>query len=203
MPYGGGIFVPSETAYKDPNRFKDVLQAEGNKEASYLASMDQFYSQLDEAKRQFDVTAEMKDRQFEETVAFNREKLDWQSEENALDRSSKENIAGMQADLLGKQLDIEGQKSAAASSLNERKFSETQDINEFYRKLYGNEEERKQSSFDALMNTVGRGSSPSTGILGAEPDYYNPVTADIWNSESGSNADGEATPSIEEYFWER
>ena len=70
MPYGAGLFLPSETAYKDPNRFADVLAAEGNKQAAYLADMDQFFAQLEEMKREFDVTAEMKERFFAEERVF-------------------------------------------------------------------------------------------------------------------------------------
>ena len=87
MAYGGGIFLPSETAYKDPNRFRDVLEAEGNKQAKYLASMDQFYAQLEEMTRQFDITTEQRERFFEEEQAFKYDELDWKSGESELDRS--------------------------------------------------------------------------------------------------------------------
>jgi len=79
MP-GLGIFLPSETAYKDPNRFRDVLEAEGTKQARYLSTMDQFYAGLEETKRQFDVTAAQRERFFEEELAFGREKLESEEE---------------------------------------------------------------------------------------------------------------------------
>jgi len=79
MP-GLGIFLPSETAYKDPGRFRDVLEAEGTKQARYLSAMDQFYAGLEETKRQFDVTAAQRERFFEEELAFGREKLESEEE---------------------------------------------------------------------------------------------------------------------------
>ena len=88
---GLGSFLPSETAYKDPNRFKDVLRAEGSKRASYLSSMDQYYAQLNEATRQFDLTLGFKQEELEaekvwrtEDIAVKREgiaaEVDWRGE---------------------------------------------------------------------------------------------------------------------------
>lgn len=79
MP-GMGVFLPSETAYKDPNRFRDVLEAEGTKQARYLSSMDQFYAQMEESKRQFDVTSQQRERFFEEEMAFRGEELETETE---------------------------------------------------------------------------------------------------------------------------
>lgn len=73
---GLGSFLPSETAYKDPNRFKDVLRAEGSKRASYLSSMDQFYAQLDEMERQFDATLAFKEKELTATSAYQTGSLD-------------------------------------------------------------------------------------------------------------------------------
>jgi len=134
--YGAGIFLPSESNYaKDPNRFKDILAAEGNKEAKYLSEMDQFFANLDEMKREFDITSTQKNTQFEEELAFNREKLDWQSGENALDRSVKytEINAGEQANeqklgLEYAQLDLYGGKfkAEAAAKSQELEMAEEQ-----------------------------------------------------------------------------
>lgn len=79
MPLGeAGLLLPSETHYKAPGAYKSALQAEASKRASYLASMDQFYAQLEEAKRQYDTTLAFKERTFDEELAFNR----WVAEEN-------------------------------------------------------------------------------------------------------------------------
>ena len=116
MAYGGGIFLPSETAYKDPNRFRDVLEAEGNKQAQYLASMDQFYAQLEEMTREFDITTEQRERFFEEEQAFKYDELDWKSGESELDRSLKRWEVGQQANLGYAQLDVQREGIQATSS---------------------------------------------------------------------------------------
>lgn len=188
MAYGGGIFVPSETAYKDPNRFRDVLQAEGNKEATYLADMDQFFAQLEEMKRQFDITAEMKDRQFEETLAFEQSKLDWQSGENELDRALKRYEIG-ESTKLG-YANIEANKEIAKTrsgdtALEWAKFGLEQEAqkynistNEFMKNLYLNQQSRSQESHDILVNAVGgeAGSGGSSGVSGVSGSYYNPFS---------------------------
>lgn len=206
MAYGGGIFLPSETAYKDPNRFRDVLQAEGNKEAAYLADMDQFYAELDEMKRQFDITAEMKDRQFEESLAFGREKLEWQSGENELDRALKryeigENVSLGRAELAMKKSladsQLAGQQLSYAADLakiglQKEQFAETQSMNQFYRSLYMSREGREQQAFDVVKNRVGGGggSEGTSGISGVSDSYYNPYgsqsISDFLGDVSGS-----------------
>ena len=87
---GIGLFQPSENLYsKDPNRFKDVLEAQGNKEAAYLASMDQFFVELEEKKREFDKTAKQRDSELGATLSMSAERLKAQKDENALDRELK------------------------------------------------------------------------------------------------------------------
>jgi len=192
MAYGGGIFLPSETAYADPNRFKDVLQAEGNKEAAYLSSMDQFYAELDEMTRQFDVTSEMKERFFEEEMAFNRDKLDWQSEESALDRdlerwsvgeqtSTQRFVANTQAGSSRYATDAQSRNSEMGYATDLAKLglaadaqSETKSMNQFVRGLYNSEESRRQTVFDTAITRVGGKTEPSAGVVGTENSYYNP-----------------------------
>lgn len=183
MAYGGGIFLPSETAYKDPNRFRDVLQAEGNKEASYLADMDQFFAQLEEMKRQFNITAEMKDRQFEETLALEQSKLEQEVEENALNRSlkryeieqksnlgyaqikSKENIASQSTDIARAQLGLKEEAQRYNISTNE-----------FMKNLYLDEANQAKESHNTLINKLGGsgGTTSSSGVSGVSDSYYNP-----------------------------
>lgn len=213
MAYGGGIFVPSETAYKDPNRFRDVLQAEGNKEATYLADMDQFFAQLEEMKRQFDVTAEMKDRQFEESLAFEREKLDWQSGENELDRSLKRYEVGEQTKL--GYANIEAQKEIARTksgdtALEWAKFGLEEEAqkynistNEFMKNLYLNQQASSKESHDILVNAVGgkAGSTGSSGVSGVSDSYYNPFGSQSISDFMGGNEGSIDTANFEDDFY--
>jgi hypothetical protein len=48
--------MPSYTSYATPYDAMNAAKADALKRASYLSSMDQFYAQLDESKRQFDQT---------------------------------------------------------------------------------------------------------------------------------------------------
>lgn len=174
MAYGGGIFVPSETAYKDPNRFRDVLQAEGNKEAQYLSQMDQFYAELEEMKREFDVTAEMKDRQFEETLAFNRDKLDWQSQENELDRSLQRWSVGQKVGVTREGLGIERDRL----SLERDKFGEIQENNVFSRYITGRREDRTQDAFntyDSLFDAFRSSQTPQLRTPSSPDSLATPI----------------------------
>jgi len=206
MAYGGGIFLPSEQAYKDPNRFRDVLQAEGNKEATYLAEMDQFYAQLDEMKRQFDITAEMKDKQFEETLAFEESKLDWQSSENELDRALKRYEVGENTKLGYATLEAKNEiakTQAGDTALEWAKFGLAEEAqkynmstNEFMKKLYFGEESRTRESHDVLVNAVGgvKGSTGTSGVSGVSGSYYNPFGSQSISDYLGG-AEGSSDPS--------
>ena len=51
-----GMFSPAESAYGTPGAYSQSLRAEATKRAAYLSQMDQFYSSLEESKRQFEET---------------------------------------------------------------------------------------------------------------------------------------------------
>ena len=58
MAYGDfASFLPSEAYYTGPKGGMDAARVEAIKKASYLSQMDQFYAQLAEVERQFDITA--------------------------------------------------------------------------------------------------------------------------------------------------
>jgi len=82
-----GLFLPGETAYKDPGRFRDVLSAEAVKEAHYLSQMDAFYADLEERKRQFDLASSQKERLQERELSF-------KSGENEADRQLRRDLQG-------------------------------------------------------------------------------------------------------------
>lgn len=67
-----GIFTSAESAYSKPGDFERSVVGEATKQGSYLSSMDQFYTQLDEMTRQFG-----------EKMDFERDKL--RSEEKMQD----------------------------------------------------------------------------------------------------------------------
>ena len=179
MP-GMGVFLPSETAYKDPNRFRDVLEAEGTKQARYLSSMDQFYAQMEESKRQFDVTSGQRERFFEEEMAFREEELESESELQRWLKSKDielERIGiGAQERLGAEQLGLGYERLGFEREKREQDVG----VSEFVKSLYERQEERKEYQ---TYGFGGRPSAPSTpsrlkpssgeDYLGAELQWWN------------------------------
>ena len=56
-----GELLPSPSSF-GPGEYETVLEAEAKKKADYLSQMDQFYAQLDEMERQFDLDLGMRER---------------------------------------------------------------------------------------------------------------------------------------------
>lgn len=78
MAYGDfASLLPAEAYYTGPKGRMDVGRAEATKKAAYLSSMDQFYAQLEEMERQFDVTAGLQREAFEFETG---ERFEWEKE---------------------------------------------------------------------------------------------------------------------------
>jgi len=89
-----GMFLPGESAYQKPGTYDDALRAEATKSASYLASMDQFYANLEEAKSEFGQTLAFKKKELaqnkelgeaginiqQQQVNINKEQLAWEKQ---------------------------------------------------------------------------------------------------------------------------
>jgi len=86
-----GMFLPAEAHYKRPGAYDAMLKAEALKRAAWLSSMDQFYENLGEAQRQFDLTLAFKEEtrdielewareKFGTEVGLERERLGWERE---------------------------------------------------------------------------------------------------------------------------
>lgn len=126
-----GLFLPSETAYKDPNVFRNVLEAEGLKRANYLSQMDQFYAQLEESKRQFDLGLSFQEKQLEaqkehwsQQLALGREQLaeqskHWRDELSYLrdQRGTDERLQRQQFNLQKKMWEFKEDQSRRAEDL--------------------------------------------------------------------------------------
>jgi len=66
----------SETSFRRPGDYQTYIEGEALKRASYLASMDQFYAQLEETSRQFNETLEYKEDVLESEERMFGEELD-------------------------------------------------------------------------------------------------------------------------------
>ena len=205
---GLGLFLPSETAYKDPGRFRDVLEAEGNKEAKYLASMDQFFAQLEESQRQFDVTTEQRQEFFEEELAWEREKS---AEEIAFSRWAKEQDISLGERQIGAQragqrmqydvgmagVGATRERTGMEYELGSRELSMTEDTNAFYRSLYRGEEARKQETHDVAREGIFGMTQPAGVDVGSYGDIYG--SRDEGGALSFSNAPTQTDESPDWY----
>lgn len=209
---GLGLFLPSETAYKDPGRFRDVLEAEGSKEAKYLASMDQFFAQLEESQRQFDITTEQRQEFFEEEMAWNREEQEamleyeyWAKEQDVgvaergqdvqrYDYQSQANVgmAGVGAQMA--KVAAERERTASQYDIASRELEQTAGVNAFYQNLYRGKERREQETHDVARAGI---ASLSVGTYGGYGDYD---FGDIYSSrDSSGSLSFSNTPTQEEY----
>ena len=75
MPSDLGVLLPTESQYGNPGAYTEAIRAESNKQATYLSNMDQFYAQLDESKRQFDLNYSAREKEFDWTKGFEEKKL--------------------------------------------------------------------------------------------------------------------------------
>jgi hypothetical protein len=162
---GLGLFLPSETAYKDPGRFRDVLEAEGGKEAQYLASMDQFFAQLEESQRQFDVTTEQRQEFFEEELAWAREKSEaelefsyWAKEQDVGLGERGQDVQRFgyesQRDVGMAGIGQRERESQRGYDLGSRELDLAEQTNAFYRSLYRSQEERSQEAHDVAREGI-------------------------------------------------
>lgn len=94
-----GLFLPSEAAYSRPGTYEQSLRAEAVKRGAWLASLDQFYAQLDETQRQFDITA-----------AFKEKALGFEKEAAEAEMAYKYKTLDTEEALRSRQLDIEERK---------------------------------------------------------------------------------------------
>jgi len=67
-----GMFLPAESAYGTPGAYSQALRAEATKRAAYLSEMDQFYSSLEESKRQFEETMTFREESWEDEMGLRK-----------------------------------------------------------------------------------------------------------------------------------
>jgi hypothetical protein len=66
-------FLPQQGGFKQPGQFDRMLKAESLKKASYLSAMDQFYSQLEETMREFDLGLGQQKKEFSNLMDLRRD----------------------------------------------------------------------------------------------------------------------------------
>lgn len=100
-------FRPSESAYTGPGEFEETQRNIALEKASYLSSMDQFYTDIEERGREFDLTlAFEKERQ-----AFTEEAWQMEYEENIREFD-------IQAALRRKEIDLAKRQQSHGESMD-------------------------------------------------------------------------------------
>ncbi len=70
-----GVLLPTESQYGSPQAYSEEIRAEAQQRATYLSQMDQYYTQLEESKRQFDLAYAAREKEFEWTSKFQETQL--------------------------------------------------------------------------------------------------------------------------------
>lgn len=77
---GQELLKPSSQYYTTPGGATEAAKIHAVKEATFLSQMDQFYTSLEETKREFDLAFEQRGLFHTEDLAFQREQLEVQEE---------------------------------------------------------------------------------------------------------------------------
>src|SRR5574343_1430475 len=74
-----GVLLPTESQYGNPQAYSEEIRAEAAQRAQYLSQMEQYYTSLEESKRQFDAQYAAREKEFEWTSKFQEQQLAEQS----------------------------------------------------------------------------------------------------------------------------
>ena len=122
MPNGPG-FAKAEGTFKRPEGYRDYLAAEGAKQAAYLSSMDQFYAQLGESSRQFDLTLGYKQDVLSAEESMFGAELAQSSQQFADELAFEKSRWGEELGIREEQLEMQREAQSSATSLAERRLS--------------------------------------------------------------------------------
>ena len=93
MPYGDlSYFMPKRGFFKEPGQYERALKGEATKKASYMADVEQFYTQIEESGRQFDVGLGESGRQFDLNLALQSEGMAQQASQFAQQQSQQKSM---------------------------------------------------------------------------------------------------------------
>lgn len=155
-----GMFLPSESQYLKPGTYEAALQAQSVKIANYLSSMDQFYENLNESKRQYDLTLGWQKESFGLQMDFEKEKFGktYALQERQLTGQEKYNEGLL--NLKKQELGLESQKLYSAQKSSEKSSAE---MLKFLREQSANKAGQTQLILDSLSGGTG-GSGNSSAI---------------------------------------
>jgi hypothetical protein len=132
-----GVLLPTESQYGNPGAYTEAIRAEATKQATYLSNMDQFYAQLDESKRQFDMNYSAREKEFSWTSQFQEKKL-----------ATETGLAERRLVMEEKQNDL-----VAQIKQKELQFAETN--LGFEKERLGFEKEKLQAELESMRQQIG------------------------------------------------
>ena len=176
MGYGDfQTFLPSESLYKEPGMALVSAKAEGAKRASYLSSMDQFYAELGEKSKQFDLAYGIEEKKFgleEKEFGLEEEKFDWEREKferaEGLEYWKEGELSRRHEYQVSVEADIAHRKISQERELFLRESEQKQATGDFFRQVYGQTSQR-----DSYQPSI----SKEVQEQKAWDDYYNTVMA--------------------------
>jgi len=174
MAYGDfQTFLPSESLYKEPGMALVAAKAEGNKRASYLSSMDQFYAELEEKTRQFDKSYGLEERRVDtgdKYYGLEEDKLSWEKERfertEELTKWQGREESSRQARTIAAQSDMAEDRLEFERDVFESGEAEREATGEFFQDIYQGKKSNSQSY---------AGSSLEQEADDAWQNYYNTV----------------------------
>ena len=124
-----GMFLPSESQYKNPGAYDEALRAEASKRAQYLSLMDQFYEQLNESQRQFNETLAFKTTtrdlelaqakwKVEQEIGFEEKRLAQEGSQFSEDLELRKKMLEADTEYKQESLDVERMKINANAPMN-------------------------------------------------------------------------------------
>jgi hypothetical protein len=138
MPYSDlGVLLPTESQYGNPQAYTESIRAESNKQAQYLSNMDQFYTQLEESKRQFDLNYTARTKEFEWTSGFEEKRL------------------AQQSDISNKQLALQEKEFTLKQQISEKQLAFQETELGFKKEQLGLETQKLQAELEALRANTG------------------------------------------------
>ena len=199
----------SEQSFQDPASYRSYVEGEGLKRAAYLASMDQFYAQLEEATRQFDATLSYKEdvlaseermfgeslaestRQFDEEMAYNK----WLAEEKlTLAKSAQESESWyreQQVRLARDELDLREDLAETRTGIGESYYSSMNPFQE--RELADLSYQVSKSALQSALDTTEKRKSGAVTLSPGSTPAYQPSSGYEFPYSS---------PDISTQFWD-
>jgi len=188
MAYGDiGLFLPTESTYLRPGTYEAALSAEAAKTAQYLASMDQFYANLEEAQSEFAQTLAFKkkelasrealasrgydiqEQQVENQATYNTELLDLRRQElemQATSQSQSYDLEQKKLDLL--RMQTEHNLEGPTASQRWEQYQQTQQQALDY----------NQRFIDTLQKVISRGAARTSGKVSPSGTYQPTATTE-------------------------